>query len=93
VTWAANVLGVAVSAGPAGVTLDWQRPVNSSHVVVLRALGNRKRGIVVYRGRATHYRDSSTSRCTVYRYTIVNYDLRDRPSTGVPTAVVTGNCG
>jgi hypothetical protein len=91
-TWAANVLGVAAQVAGPGVKLVWERPAGSGHVVVLRALGDRERGTVVFRGRTTTFRDLSPRPCTVYRYTIVNYDRRGRRSTGVPTSVVTGGC-
>jgi hypothetical protein len=74
------------------VTLVWQKPINSSRVVVLRALGMHKRGAVVYRGRGASYRDISARPCTAYRYTIVNFDPRGHRSTGVPTSVVTSGC-
>jgi hypothetical protein len=92
VTWAANVLGVAARVDPPGVALVWQRPAGSDRVVVLRSLATRTRGVVVYRGRATSYRDMSPQPCTAYRYTIVNYDRRGHHSTGVPTSVVTEGC-
>jgi hypothetical protein len=92
VTWAPNVLGVSVRVGLPGVTLVWQKPINSGHVVVLRALGVHKRGVVVYRGRAASYHDISPRPCTAYRYTIVNFDPRGHRSTGVPTSVVTSGC-
>ena len=92
VTWAANVLGVAAQVDRPGVTLVWHRPADSGHVVVLRSLAARTRGDVVYRGRASSYRDASPRPCTAYRYTIVNYDRNGRRSTGVPTSVVTGGC-
>jgi hypothetical protein len=91
-SWAANVLGVAAQVAGAGVKLVWQRPAGSGHVVVVRALGDRERGTVVFRGRATSFRDASSRSCTAYRYTIVNYDRRGHRSTGVPTSVVTGGC-
>jgi hypothetical protein len=56
---------------------------------VLRQTGTRSTAVVVYRGRAMSYRDGSLRACTGYRYTIVNYDRRGHPSTGVPTSVVT----
>lgn len=87
VTWAANVLGVAATVSRRGVTLVWQRPVDSERVVVRRARGGRSS--VVYRGPATSYRDGALRPCTVYSYTIVNYDRRGHRSTGVPTSVVT----
>jgi hypothetical protein len=93
VAWAVNVLGVAAQVGHSAVRLLWQRPADSRRVVVLRALGAGGRSIVVYRGRATSYRDISPRPCTAYRYTIVNYDRRGHPSTGVPTTIVTEGCG
>jgi hypothetical protein len=92
ITWAANVLGVTARVGTPGVTLVWRRPTASGHVVVLRTRGARSRGLVVFRGRATSYRDVSARPCTPYRYTIVNYDRRGHRSTGVPTSVVTEGC-
>jgi hypothetical protein len=92
VTWAANVLGVAAQVDRPGVTLVWQRPAGSVQVVVLRSLAAHARNSVVYRGRASSYRDASPRPCTAYRYTIVNYDGNGRRSTGVPTSVVTGGC-
>jgi len=90
--WAANVLGVAAQiAGPA-VKLVWQRPPDSGHVVVLRTLGDRGWSRVVYRGRATSFRDVSPRPCRAYRYTIVNYDRQGQHSTGVPTSVLTSGC-
>lgn len=89
-TWAANVLGVAAEVAGPGVKLVWQRPPNSGHVVVLRASGSRS--TVVFRGRATSYRDASPHPCSAYRYTIVNYDRHGHRSTGVPTSVVTPGC-
>jgi len=74
------------------VKLVWQPPADSSHVVVLRTLGNRGRSIAVFRGRATSYDDVSPRPCTPYRYTIVNYDRHGHRSTGVPTSVVTEGC-
>jgi hypothetical protein len=91
-SWAANVLGVAAQVAGPGVKLVWRPPVGSAHVVVLRARGNREHGTVVFRGHATSFRDASARPCTVYRYTIVNYDRRGHRSTGVPTSVVTGGC-
>jgi hypothetical protein len=90
---AENVLGVASWVGRPGLTLSWQRPANSGHVVVLRSLPAQRRSVVVYRGRATSYRKASVRPCTAYRYIIVNYDRRGRRSTGVPTSIVTGGCG
>jgi hypothetical protein len=90
--WAVNVLGVAAQVAGSSVSLAWQRPVGSGHVVVLRALGDRQRGTVVFRGHATSFRDVSSRPCTVYRYTIVNYDRSGHRSTGVPTSVVTAGC-
>jgi hypothetical protein len=92
VTWAANVLGVSARVERPGVTLVWQRPADSDHVVVLRSLATRRHGVVVYRGRATSYRDAHPLPCTGYRYTIVNYDRSGHPATGVPTSIVTGGC-
>jgi len=92
VKWAANVLGVAAQVDRPGVTLVWQRPTGSVQVVVLRSLAVHARNSVVYRGRASRYRDASPRPCTAYRYTIVNYDRNGRRSTGVPTSVVTGGC-
>ena len=93
VAWAANVLGVAARVGHPAVRLVWQRPADSRRVIVLRALGVGRRSIVLYRGRATRYRDASTRPCMAYRYTIVNYNRRGHRSTGVPTTVVTEGCG
>ena len=89
--WAANVLGVEARPDGPGVTIVWKRPADSGHVVVLRARGTH-RGVVVFRGRAARYRDASTRPCTVYRYTIVNFDRRGHRSTGVPTSIVTRGC-
>ncbi|HKD34630.1 MAG TPA: hypothetical protein VKB73_14390 [Gaiellaceae bacterium] len=91
-SWAVNVIGVAAQVTGPRVSLVWQRPAGSAHVVVLRALGDRQRGTVVFRGHATSFRDDPPRACTSYRYTIVNYDLRGHRSTGVPTSVVTGGC-
>jgi hypothetical protein len=74
------------------VKLIWQRPTVSSHVVVLRARGDQRRGTVVFRGSAASFRDRSPRPCTAYRYTIVNYDRHGHRSTGVPTSVVTAGC-
>ena len=90
--WAANVLGVAADLGGRGVKLTWQRPDDSDHVVVLRAVGARKKGQVVFRGGATAFRDDSARVCSAYRYVIVNYDRRGHRSTGVTTSVVTPGC-
>ena len=90
--WAVNVLGVAAKVAGPSVSIAWQRPAGSSHVVVLRALGDRQRATVVFRGHATSFRDVSSRPCTAYRYTIVNYDRSGHRSTGVPTSVVTGGC-
>jgi hypothetical protein len=90
--WAVNVLGVAAKVTGPNVSIAWQRPAGSSHVVVLRTLGDERRGTVVFRGRATSFRDVSSRPCTTYRYTIVNYDRSGHRSTGVPTSVVTGGC-
>jgi hypothetical protein len=92
VIWAANVLGVTGGVDGRGVRLDWQRPADSDHVVVLRTLGSRTGGVIVFRGRATSYRDVRARACTAYRYTIVNYDRGGHRSTGVPTSVVTQGC-
>jgi hypothetical protein len=92
VTWAANVLGVAAQVDRPGVTLVWQRPADSDRVVVLRSLAARTQSAVVYKGRASKYRDTSPKPCTAYRYTIVNYDRKGHRSTGVPTSVVTDGC-
>jgi hypothetical protein len=89
--WAANVLGVEARLDGLAVTIVWKRPADSGRVVVLRARGAH-RGVVVFRGRAARYRDAPTRPCTVYRYTIVNYDRRGHPSTGVPTSIVTRGC-
>jgi hypothetical protein len=91
IIWAANVLGVEARPDGRGVTIVWNRPADSGHVVVLRARGAH-RGMVVFRGRAARYRDASTRPCTAYRYTIVNYDRRGHHSTGVPTSIVTRGC-
>ena len=87
---AANVLGVAAQVAGRGVKLVWQRPADSGHVIVLRSRGSRSK--VVFRGRAAAFRDASPRPCTSYRYTIVNYDRRGRPSTGIPTSVFTEGC-
>jgi hypothetical protein len=89
--WTSNVLGVEAQVDDAGVTLSWQRPASSGHVVVLRRRGAAHGG-VVYQGRAASYSDSEVRPCAPYRYTIVNYDRRGHPSTGVPTSVVTSGC-
>jgi hypothetical protein len=91
-TWAPNVLGVTAGVDSKGVKLVWERPHGSDHVVVLRALSSRRKSVVVFRGRATTYRDVSARPCSEYRYTIVNYDRLRHPSTGVPTSVVTQGC-
>jgi hypothetical protein len=83
---------VTAGVDAAGVLLAWQPPDDSDHVVVLRALDGHKRGVVVFRGAATTYRDVSARPCSAYRYTIVNYDPRGHRSTGVPTTVVTQGC-
>jgi hypothetical protein len=94
IVWAANVIGVAAHIGhPAVITLVWQKPAESNHVVVVRTLGARRRGVVVYHGSATSYRDVEARPCTAYRYTIVNYDRRGHRSSGVPTTIVTDGCG
>jgi hypothetical protein len=90
--WATNVLGVTARVGGTGVTLVWQRPASSGKVVVLRTRPHSRHADVVFRGRATRYRDRSLRPCTEYRYTIVNYDRRGHRSTGVPTSVVTAGC-
>jgi hypothetical protein len=90
--WAVNVLGVAAKVAGPSVSIAWQRPAGSSHVVVLRAVGDRQRGRIVFQGHATSFRDVSSRPCTAYRYTIVNYDRSGHRSTGVPTSVVTGGC-
>ena len=90
--WAANVLGVAARVDRPGVTLVWQRPSGSDHVVVVRRLATSKHGVVVYRGSAATYRDAAPLPCTAYRYTIVNYDRKGHRATGVPTSVVTQGC-
>lgn len=90
--WAANVLGVTARVGRTGVALAWVRPRDSSRVAVVRVRGKLARGIVVFRGRASRFRDASARACTAYRYTIVNYDRRGHRSTGVPTSVVTDGC-
>jgi hypothetical protein len=92
VTWAANVLGVAARVDRPGVTLVWQRPANSDHVVILRSPATRSHDVVVYRGRAKSFRDDPPLPCTGYRYTIVNYDRKGHRATGVPTSVVTQGC-
>jgi len=92
VTWAANVLGVTAGVAGRGVILAWQRPADSDHIVVRRALGTRGSGVVVFRGRATSFRDLTARSCTAYRYTIINHDRRAHRSTGVPTSVVTKGC-
>jgi hypothetical protein len=91
-TLASNVLGVAAQVARGGVKLVWSRPPDSGHVVVLRARRDRGVGAVVYRGRATSFRDVPLRPCTAYRYTIVNYDRRGHRSTGVATSVVTEGC-
>jgi hypothetical protein len=89
---ASNVLGVAAQVAGGGVRLVWSRPADSSHVVVLRTRRDRGLGAVVFRGRATSFRDVPLRPCTAYRYTIVNYDRHGHRSTGVPTSVVTEGC-
>jgi hypothetical protein len=86
------VLGVEAQVDEAGVTLSWQRPASSGNVVILRRRGAAHGG-VVYEGKAASFSDSDVRPCTAYRYTIVNYDRRGHPSTGVPTSVVTSGCG
>jgi hypothetical protein len=61
-------------------------------VVVLRTRGTGPNSVVVFRGRATGYRDASARLCSEYRYKIVNYDRRGHRSTGVLTSVVTPGC-
>jgi hypothetical protein len=61
-------------------------------VVVLRTRGAGSNSVVVFRGRATRYRDASARSCSEYRYKIVNYDRRGHRSTGVLTSVVTPGC-
>jgi hypothetical protein len=90
--WAANVLGVTVGIDGNGVRLVWERPTESNHVVVVRKLVSARRSVVVFRGRATSFRDVSAHRCTAYRYIIINYDGRGHQSTGVPTSIVTQGC-
>jgi hypothetical protein len=92
-TWAANVLGVSVGIGRSGVRLAWERPRRSNHIVVVRQEVARRHGIVVFRGRATSFRDVSARPCTAYWYIIINYDGRGHPSTGVRNSVVTEGCG
>jgi hypothetical protein len=92
VTWAANVLGVSAGVDGRGVMLAWQRPADSDLIVVRRALGTRHSGVVVFRGRATSFRDLTARSCTTYRYTIINHDRKAHRSTGVPTSVVTKGC-
>jgi len=89
VAWASNVLGVEATVGRNSVQLRWQPPAGSARVVVLRAGGARSNGVVVYRGRASRFRDVSLRACTAYRYMIVNYDRHGHRSTGVPTSLVT----
>jgi hypothetical protein len=91
-TWAANVLGVTVDVSHKGVSLVWKRPSRSDHVVVVRSRNPGTKGVVVFRGRATAYRDATARSCREYQYTIVNYDRRGRRSTGVLTSVVTPGC-
>jgi hypothetical protein len=90
--WAANVLGVTVGIDGKGVRVVWERPTESNHVVVVRELISARRSFVVFRGRATSFRDVSAHRCTAYRYIIINYDGRGHHSTGVPTSIVTQGC-
>jgi hypothetical protein len=87
-----NVLGVSTAVDARGVRLVWRRPEGSNHVVVLRTRGALGRSVVVFRGSATTFRDVSVRPCTSYRYTIVTYGNGGRPSTGIPTAVVTEGC-
>jgi hypothetical protein len=91
-TWAANVLGVTAAVDRKGISLVWKRPSRSDHVVVVRTRGESKNSVVVFRGRATRYRDLSAHSCSEYRYKIVNYDRRGHRSTGVLTSVVTPGC-
>jgi hypothetical protein len=90
--WAANVLGVTAGVDGKGISLVWKRPSRSDHVVVLRTRGGGSNSVVVFRGRATGYRDASARSCSEYRYKIVNYDRRGHRSTGVLTSVVTPGC-
>jgi hypothetical protein len=90
--WAANVLGVTAGVDDKGISLVWKRPSRSDHVVVLRTRGAGSNSVVVFRGRATGYRDASARSCSEYRYRIVNYDRRGHRSTGVLTSVVTPGC-
>jgi hypothetical protein len=90
--WAANVLGVTADVDHEGVKLAWKRPIRSDHVVVVRTRGSGTNSVVVFRGRATGYRDASAHPCSEYRYEIVNYDPRGHRSTGVLTSVVTQGC-
>lgn len=90
--WAANVLGVTANVDHEGVKLAWKRPSRSDHVVVVRTRGSGTNSVVVFRGRATGYRDASAHPCSEYRYEIVNYDPRGHRSTGVLTSVVTQGC-
>ena len=92
VKWSANVLGVSAAVSPRGVRLAWKPPAGSDGVVVLRQLGGAKHSVTVFRGRANVVRDVSPRPCSSYRYTIVSYDRAGRPSTGVPTSVVTAGC-
>ena len=94
VAWASNVLGVSATVDKAGVALTWHEPADSRRVVVVRKReGRDRRVVVVYRGRAASYRDTSARACAAYRYTIVNYDRRGHRSTGVPTSVATRCAG
>ena len=92
VAWAANVLGVTATVVARGVKLVWQPPSDSANVVVFRTTDNGNHSSVVFRGRATSFRDAPPRPCSTYRYTIVSYDRSGHPSTGVPTSVVTGGC-
>jgi hypothetical protein len=74
------------------VRLVWERPTESNHVVVVRKLVSARQSVLVFRGRATSFRDVSARRCTAYRYIIINYDGRGHQSTGVPTSIVTQGC-
>jgi len=67
-------------------------PSRSDHVVVVRTRGAVANSVVVFRGRASGYRDDSARSCREYRYKIVNYDRRGHRSTGVLTSVVTPGC-
>jgi hypothetical protein len=92
VKWSANVLGVSADVSSRGVRLAWKPPAGSDGVVVFRKLRDAKHSVTVFRGRANGVRDVSPRPCSSYRYTIVSYDRAGRPSTGVPTSVVTAGC-